>query len=113
MPDDLNGRQREIYNFQKSAALPADYGFNCIKLTDDWQGAHVLALHAHRTSPVAAPEPKRHHADALHCHVVRSSGPPALTVIPGNNRKPRKSASHRSKRTTLFALKYSPSHSPE
>ena len=44
-PDGLNGRQKEIYNFQKSAALLADYGFNCIKLTDDWQGADFLAHH--------------------------------------------------------------------
>ena len=44
-PDELNGRQKEIYNFQKSAALLADYGFNCIKLTDDWQGADFLAYH--------------------------------------------------------------------
>ena len=43
--DDLNSRQKEIYNFQKSAALLADYGFNCIKLTDDWQGADFLAYH--------------------------------------------------------------------
>ena len=44
-PGKLNGRQKEIYNFQKSAALLADYGFNCIKLTDDWQGADFLAHH--------------------------------------------------------------------
>ena len=44
-PEDLNGRQKKIYNFQKSAALLADYGFNCIKLTDDWQGADFLAHH--------------------------------------------------------------------
>ena len=44
-PDKLNGRQKEIYNFQKSAALLADYGFNCIKLTDDWKGADFLAHH--------------------------------------------------------------------
>ena len=44
-PDELNGRQKEIYNFQKSAALLADYGFNCIKLADDWQGADFLAYH--------------------------------------------------------------------
>ena len=44
-PDQLNARQKEIYNFQKSAALLADYGFNCIKLTDDWQGADFLAHH--------------------------------------------------------------------
>jgi hypothetical protein len=34
----LNSRQREIFNFQKIAAILADYGFNCIKLADDWQG---------------------------------------------------------------------------
>lgn len=44
-PDDLNAKQKEIYNFQKVAAVLADYGFNCIKLTDDWQGADFLAYH--------------------------------------------------------------------
>ena len=42
---DLNSKQKEIYNFQKVAALLADYGFNCIKLADDWQGADFLAYH--------------------------------------------------------------------
>jgi len=42
---DLNSRQKEIFNFQKVAGLLADYGFNCIKLTDDWQGADFLAYH--------------------------------------------------------------------
>jgi hypothetical protein len=41
----LNSRQREIFNFQKVAAILADYGFNCIKLADDWQGADFLAYH--------------------------------------------------------------------
>ena len=44
-PKKLNGKQKEIYNFQKSAALLADYGFNCIKLSDDWRGADFLAYH--------------------------------------------------------------------
>lgn len=43
--DDLNPRQQEAYNFQKAASVLADYGFNCIKLTDDWQGADFLAYH--------------------------------------------------------------------
>lgn len=43
--DDLNARQKEIYNFQKVASLLADYGFNCIKLADDWHGADFLAYH--------------------------------------------------------------------
>ncbi|WP_166443093.1 hypothetical protein [Phragmitibacter flavus] len=42
---DLNAKQQEIYNFQKVAAILADYGFNCIKLADDWQGVDFLAYH--------------------------------------------------------------------
>ena len=42
---ELNSKQQEIYNFQKVAAILADYGFNCIKLADDWQGADFLAYH--------------------------------------------------------------------
>jgi hypothetical protein len=42
---ELNSRQQEIFNFQKIAARLADYGFNCIKLADDWQGADFLAYH--------------------------------------------------------------------
>lgn len=42
----LNARQKELFNFQKIAATLADYGFNCIKLADDWQGADFLAYHA-------------------------------------------------------------------
>jgi hypothetical protein len=41
----LNARQKEVFNFQKVAGLLADYGFNCIKLADDWQGADFLAYH--------------------------------------------------------------------
>lgn len=43
--EDLTSRQKEIFNFQKVAALLADHGFNCIKLADDWQGADFLAYH--------------------------------------------------------------------
>nr|VFJ77999.1 MAG: hypothetical protein BECKFW1821C_GA0114237_11602 [Candidatus Kentron sp. FW] len=41
----LNSRQKEIFNFQKVAGLLADYGYNCIKLSDDWHGADFLAYH--------------------------------------------------------------------
>jgi len=41
----LNSRQKEIFNFQKVAGLLSEYGFNCIKLADDWQGADFLAYH--------------------------------------------------------------------
>ena len=47
---ELNSKQKEIYNFQKVAALLADYGFNCIKLDDDWQGADFLAFHKDGTT---------------------------------------------------------------
>ncbi|OBU86575.1 hypothetical protein [Chromobacterium subtsugae] len=43
--DQLNARQKENYNFQKLAAVLADYGFNCLRLTDDWQGADFIACH--------------------------------------------------------------------
>ena len=42
---ELNSRQKEIFNFQKLSGVLADYGFNCIKLADDWQGADFLAYH--------------------------------------------------------------------
>jgi hypothetical protein len=43
--EELNGRQKEIYNFQKVSALLADYGFTTIKLDDDWMGADFIAIH--------------------------------------------------------------------
>ena len=42
---ELTAKQKEIFNFQKVAAQLADYGFNCIKLADDWKGADFLAYH--------------------------------------------------------------------
>ncbi|WP_439287962.1 hypothetical protein [Lonepinella sp. BR2904] len=41
----LQGKQKEIYNFHKLSSLLANYGFNCIKLSDDWNGADFLAYH--------------------------------------------------------------------
>ena len=43
--NDLTANQKEIYNFHQVAAVLAGYGFNCIKLSDDWQGADFLAYH--------------------------------------------------------------------
>lgn len=42
---ELNAKQQEIFNFQKVAAILADYGYACIKLSDDWKGADFLADH--------------------------------------------------------------------
>ncbi len=43
--NDLNRRQKENFNFQKVASCFAEYGFNCLKLSDDWQGADFIACH--------------------------------------------------------------------
>lgn len=42
---DLNAKQKENYNFQKIAAELAEYGFSCLWLNDDWQGADFIANH--------------------------------------------------------------------
>jgi hypothetical protein len=47
---DLNARQKENYNFQKIAGKLAEYGFNCMRLTDDWHGADFLAYHVNGSS---------------------------------------------------------------
>ncbi len=41
----LNARQQETFNFQKVSGILADYGFACIRLNDDWQGADFIAQH--------------------------------------------------------------------
>ena len=43
--EDLTSRQQENYNFQKLASRLADYGYNCLRLSDDWQGADFIACH--------------------------------------------------------------------
>ena len=42
---DLNARQKENYNFHIAASFLAKYGFNSIRLSDDWEGADFLAYH--------------------------------------------------------------------
>ncbi len=44
-PHNLTPKQKEIYNRQIVAGHLARFGFNCIKLDDDWQGADFLAYH--------------------------------------------------------------------
>ena len=41
----LNARQKENYNYQKLAAILADYGFVTMRLSSDWQGADLIAQH--------------------------------------------------------------------
>ncbi len=38
-------KQIETYNFHKVAGVLAEYGFDCIRLSDDWAGADFLAYH--------------------------------------------------------------------
>ena len=42
---DLNARQKENYNYHKLASVLADYGFDCMRLNNDWQGADFIAVH--------------------------------------------------------------------
>lgn len=46
----LNSRQKENYNFQKIAARLADYGYNSIRLSDDFHGADFISLHTDGTT---------------------------------------------------------------
>jgi hypothetical protein len=40
----LNSKQKENYNFHKVASALADYGYNSLRLNDDWQGADFIAI---------------------------------------------------------------------
>ena len=40
----LNARQKENYNFHKVASALAEYGYNSMRLNDDWQGADFIAI---------------------------------------------------------------------
>ncbi len=42
---DLNSRQKESYNFQKLSGVLADFGYCTIRLSDDWNGADLIAQH--------------------------------------------------------------------
>ena len=42
----LNARGKENYNAAKLGAVLADFGYHCMRLTDDYGGADVLAIHA-------------------------------------------------------------------
>ena len=38
-----NSKQVETYNFHKAASVLVEYGFDCIRTWDDWEGADFLA----------------------------------------------------------------------
>ena len=41
----MNGRQQEVFNYQKASAILADFGYLTIRLSDDWNGADFVAQH--------------------------------------------------------------------
>ena len=40
----LNSKQKENYNFFKVASALADYGYDSMRLNNDWQGADFIAV---------------------------------------------------------------------
>lgn len=42
---ELNARQKENYNFHKIAAALAEYGYNSMRLSDDYHGADFISIH--------------------------------------------------------------------
>lgn len=42
---ELNARQKENRNYLKVASKLADYGYNSLRISDDWQGADFIAYH--------------------------------------------------------------------
>lgn len=42
--EELNAKQQENYNYHKVASALADYGFDSMRLSNDWQGADFIAV---------------------------------------------------------------------
>jgi len=42
--DDLNACQKENYNYHKVASALADYGYDSMRLNNDWEGADFIAV---------------------------------------------------------------------
>lgn len=40
----LNARQKENYNYHKIASSFAEYGYDCMRLNNDWEGADFIAV---------------------------------------------------------------------
>jgi hypothetical protein len=41
----LNSKQKENYNYHIIAGKLAEYGYDCMRLNNDWQGADFIAVH--------------------------------------------------------------------
>ena len=46
----LSAKAQENYNFHKMAAVLADYGYNCLWLNNEWNGADCIANHVNGIS---------------------------------------------------------------
>lgn len=42
--DSLNSKQKENFNYHKVASALADYGYDSMRLNNDWQGADFIAV---------------------------------------------------------------------
>ena len=42
--NNLNSKQQENYNFHKVASALADYGYDSMRLNNDWEGADFIAV---------------------------------------------------------------------
>ena len=40
----LNAKEKENYNYHKVASVLADYGYDSMRLNNDWQGADFIAV---------------------------------------------------------------------
>ena len=40
----LNARQKENYNYHKVASVLADYGYDSMRLNNDWEGADFISV---------------------------------------------------------------------
>ena len=40
----LNARQKENYNYHKVASALADYGYDSMRLNNDWEGADFISV---------------------------------------------------------------------
>lgn len=49
----IYSKATETYNFHKAAGVLAEYGFDCVRVVNDWRGADFIAYHA--TKRVALP----------------------------------------------------------
>lgn len=43
--EELNGKQKENFNYHRASYTLAQFGFSTIRLTDDWMGADFIAIH--------------------------------------------------------------------